>query len=289
MKLYKFIASTLLLSSISILPGLGQDAKPELSMNLSYNNKNNQVQFLEANVKAKVNGKFQPVSGLPLQFYITDEQQSNSLGKAITNEKGIAAVYITPAAKAEWMKSETRAFLVKSESTPTYDSTTATAEIRKSKISIDTGADKKVTATFLTLKKGKWIPVSGVDLVLAVKRMNSDLNVDRTSTHTTDSLGVASTDFSLTGLSGDSAGNITLIAKLQDNDMYGNLTAERIVPWGTVTRYVSDYNKRSLFARRRHSPYWLVFMTYSIGLTVWSVIFYLFVQIRRIKKLGISN
>jgi hypothetical protein len=286
MKLYKFITATILLTGSIILPGLGQGTKQEVSLNLSYFNQNDQLQFLQAIAKTKINGKFQPVPGLNLQFYISDEQESNLLGKSVTNEKGIATIYIPTTAKAEWMKSETREFLAKSEATDLYDATTATVEITKSKIRIDTAADKKIEATFLTLKKGKWVPAKDVDLVLAVKRLNGDLHVDQTPTHTTDSLGVASADFSLPGLSGDSAGNITLIAKVQDNDQYGNLSSERIVPWGIATRYVSDFDNRTLYARRRHSPIWLVFMAYSIGLAVWGVIFYLVLQIRKLKRLG---
>lgn len=286
MKRYKFFIATILLAGIIHLPGWSQGAKQELSLNLSYFNKNDKLQLLQASAKTKVNGKFQPVSGIHLQFYITDEQESNSLGKSITDEKGMAAIYIPPSAKEEWVKSETREFLVTSESTANYDSTKVTAEVTKSKIRIDTGADKKIIATFLALKKGKWVPVSGIDLVLAVKRLNGDLLVDQTPTHTTDSVGEASADYSINELAGDTAGNIILVAKVQDNDLYGNLSAEKPVPWGIPARYTSEFGKRSLFAGRRHSPYWLVFMAYTIGLSVWGVIIYLIFQIAKIKKLG---
>ena len=287
MKLYKYIVSILLLTGFIIHPGMGQGTKSELSLNLGYFNKNGQLQFLQATAKSKIDGKFKPVAGLALKFYITDEQESHSLGKSITTEKGIAIVFIPPGAKDEWMKSETREFLVKTEPTVLYDSTLATASVTKSKIRIDTGADKKVIATLLALKNGEWVPVGGVDMVLAVKRLGGDLLADQNPTHTTDSLGAASVDFAIAGLSGDSAGNITLIAKVEDNDLYGNLTSERSVPWGVATSYVSDVNKRTLFARRGRSPIWLMFMTYSIGVAVWAVILYLAFQIWKIKKLGV--
>jgi hypothetical protein len=97
---------------------------------------------------------------------------------------------------------------------------------------------------------------------------------------------VASSDFALPGLPGDSAGNIILIAKLEDNDVYGNLTSEKIVPWGIPTRYISDFDRRSLSARQGRTPLPLAFIAWSIALAVWAVIFYLVFQIRKIKKLG---
>lgn len=286
MKLYRLLSATVMLAWIVNSPVLGQGTKSDLSLNLSYFNKNERLQYLQATAKAKIEGKFQPVAGINLQFYITDEQDSNSLGKATTNEKGIATIFIPPSAKSEWMKSETTQFLAKSETTAEYDSTKATAEVTKSKIRIDTGADKKIMATLLSLKNGSWVPVSGVDMVLAVKRLNADLLVDQNPTHTTDSLGVASTDYSLIDLPGDSVGNVILIAKLEDNDLYGNLTSERSVPWGVPASYISNYDKRSLSARQGRSPLSLVFIAYSIALAVWGVIFYLLFQIRKLKKLG---
>jgi hypothetical protein len=287
MKLYKFVTFLVLLTGFIIHPGMGQGTKSELSLNLGYYNKNERLQFLQATAKSKIDGKFKPVASLPVQFFITDEQESHSLGKSVTDEKGIAIVFIPPSAKEEWMKSETREFLVKSQPTALYDSTVSTTTITKSKIKIDTAADKKIVATLLALKNGAWVPVGGVDMVLAVKRMGGDLLTDQNPTHTTDSLGAASVDFAIAGLAGDSAGNITLIAKVEDNDQYGNLTSEKSVPWGVAASYISDVNKRTLFARRGRSPIWLMFMTYTIGTAVWGVILYLAFQIWRIKKLGV--
>jgi hypothetical protein len=267
-------------------PGFGQGTKTDLSLNLGYYNRNEKLQFLQATAKAKVNGKFAPVPGLHLHFFITDAQDPNLLGSSTTNEKGVATIFIPPGAKDEWMKADSREFLVKSEPTAEYDSVTATAEVTKARIKIDTGADKAIQAHLLVLKRGAWVPVGGIDLVLAVKRLNSDLTVDQSPTHTTDSLGVAGATYSRTGLPGDPAGNITLIAKLEDNDQYGNLTAERVVPWGTPVSYVSPFDKRSLFARQGRSPGWLIFAAYSIALSVWAVIIYLVFQIRKIRKLG---
>ena len=88
-------------------------------------------------------------------------------------------------------------------------------------------------------KGSEWIPVKGVDMKIAVKRLGGDLNVTETPTYTTDSLGVASADFKLLNLPGDSAGNLVLVARVEDNDIYGNLTTEGIVPWGTPSMYVS--------------------------------------------------
>lgn len=115
------------------------------------------------------------------------------------------------------------------------------------------------------------------------------LNVNETQTYTTDSVfGGVTAEFKRDRIPGDKQGNIILIASLVDNETYGNLTAELKVPWGINLVYVSNFDHRSLFARRGYSPIWLELLAYKIVVVVWVIIFYLLLQIKRIKKLGIE-
>jgi hypothetical protein len=168
-----------------------------------------------------------------------------------------------------------------------YGAVSTSIDLTKAKIKLDTAEDKKIIATLMEQKGTGWSPVKGVDMKIGIKRLGGDLSVDDgTPVFTTDSLGQASADFKLANLPGDTAGNLVLIAKVEDNDIYGNMTTERTVSWGTATKYVSDYNKRSLFARAHRPPFWLLWMASCITLTVWLVMFYLLLQIRKLKKLG---
>jgi hypothetical protein len=283
MKKIKYYLSILLFLAVGILKA--QD-KPDLLLNLSYFNNNDQVQYLLAKVKTKIDGKFQVVPNINLIFYINAEAPANLLGKAVSNEKGEAVVFITAAAKDEWMKSAKQSFIVVSEATKQFDIAKTNTDITKSKIIIDTAADRKVTAVLLELKDSVWTPVRGVDLKVAVKRFDGDLNVSETLTYTTDSLGAISADFKRDSLAGDFKGNLILTAKMEDNDLYGNVAVEKTVPWGVPTTYISAYDERTLFARRGHSPFWLELMAYSIVVAVWGVLIYLIIKIRELKKLG---
>jgi hypothetical protein len=51
---------------------------------------------------------------------------------------------------------------------------------------------------------------------------------------------------------------------------------------------MTNFDHRSLFARRGHSPIWLELLAYSIVVAVWSVIIFLLVQIKNLKKLGVE-
>jgi hypothetical protein len=191
-----------------------------------------------------------------------------------------------PTAKDEWNKSPKQSFLVVSDSSNLFDAVNTSINFTKARIKIDTAEDKKIIATLVEQKDSSWVPVKGVDMKIAVKRLGGDLNVSEALTYTTDSLRSVNADFKLLNLPGDSTGNLILIASVEDNDVYGNMTTERTVPWGTSSKYISDYNKRSLFARRGWSPLWLEWMAYSIIAVVWLVILYLLIQICKLKKLG---
>ncbi len=287
MKKFKYsaltIAFTLLITGICI----AQVEKTELILGLSYYNDNNHVQYLKANTKAKIDGKFKQISGIPVSFYISSESPANLLGKGTTNDNGMVGLSIPATAKDEWNKSPKQSFLAVADSSGLYSGVTTTLDLTKARIKLDTAGDKKIIAVLVEQNGTEWIPVKGVDMKIAVKRLGGDLNVTETPTVTTDSLGEASADFKLLNLPGDVSGNLVLIARVEDNDLFGNLSTERTVPWGTPSNYVSDYNNRSLFARAGRSPLWLLWMASAITLSVWLVIFYLFFQIRKLKKLGV--
>jgi hypothetical protein len=267
---------------------LAQVEKNKLILGLGYYNDNNQLQYLKANTKAKIDGKFKPVAGIELRFYISSESPNHLLGTAKTDDKGQAALMIPSNAKDEWNKSPKQTFLAVTDSSSLYVAVTTSIDLTKARIKLDTATDKKIMATLVEQKESIWVPVKGVDMKIAVKRLGGDLNVNETPTFTTDSLGIASADFKQLNLPGDSVGNLILIASVEDNDFYGNLTVERTVPWGTATSYSSPFNNRSLFARAGRPPFWLLWMASGITLSVWMVIFYLFFQIRKLKKLGVQ-
>jgi len=205
-----------------------------------------------------------------------------------TTARGELIVLVTPKAKTEWIKSATQNFIAVSATTKEFDEATGSTTITKAKLKIDTLEGKMVHAKLLVLSDTIWKPMPGVEMVLAVKRIGGNLNINETATYVTDTAGNINAEFKRDSLPGDSKGNLVLVANVIDNDVYGNLTAESTVPWGAKLIYMTNYNHRSLFARRGHSPYWLEFLAYGIILAVWVVIIYLLIQIKHIVKLGLD-
>ena len=263
--------------------------KNALSLSLKYFNDNNVTHHLLVQAKSKIDGKFQKIAHIPVQFYITnDTEKKNLIGSGVTNEKGEYVVVIPAAAKEEWLKSPNQNFVVVGEATPKFDEGRAELPITKAKLKIDTVEGKIVTAKLMALVDTTWKAISAVDVVVGVKRLGGILNANETLTYSTDSSGTVKAEFKRDSIPGDVKGNITLVAYVMDNDAYGNLSAELTAPWGAKTIYTTNFDHRSLFARRGHSPIWLELLAYGIVAAVWAVIIYLLFQIRNIKKLGLE-
>ncbi len=264
--------------------------KNTLSLNLKYFNDNNITHHLLVQAKSKIDGKFQTIPNIPVQFYIgTETDKTNLLGNGVTNERGEAIIEIPATAKEAWLKSPNQNFVVVSSATKKFDEGKGDLAITKAKLKIDTAEGKMITAKIVALVDTVWKPIAAVDVVVGVKRLGGILNANETQTYPTDSAtGGVIAEFKRDSIPGDLKGNIVIIATVVDNDKYGNLSSEMIVPWGKKSVYMTNFDHRTLFARRGYSPLWLELLAYTIVVAVWSIIFYLLVQIKIIKKLGVE-
>ena len=263
--------------------------KNTLVLGVKYYNNNNAAQHLVVSAKSKIDGKFQKIGNIAVKVFITnDSNKNNFIGAGITSERGEFILFIPPSAKTEWLKSATQNFIAISAANKLYDEARAETTITKAKIKMDTADGKIVNAKLFIKVDSSWQPMAGVEMLLGVKRLDGNLNISETATYTSDSAGAISGEFKRDSLPGDQKGNLVLVANIIDNDVYGNIEAETTVPWGKPLVYTTNYNHRSLFARRGHSPIWLELLAYGIIVLVWAVIIYLGFQIRNIIKLGLD-
>ena len=288
------IAVTALLLTVPSFTLAQDSTKKELVLSLSYYMNNNKVVYIIANTKTKIDKKFQPVAGLPVNIYLDADSSGNLVEKLITDNNGLAKAVLPPALKTIWDASAKHTFLGKTEATKAYESTTAEASISKSRIVIDTTSDgetKTVSVKVKAFNGTGWVGVPDVEMKLGVSRISgSILSAGEGATYTTDSLGEVTAEFKRTALPGDEKGNIVLVAKVEENEQLGNLTIEKTVPWGIAEKADPGFfDQRTLWSTRFRTPLWLLFMAYSIVIGVWGTIIYLVFQIIKIKKLGTSS
>lgn len=283
-----FAAAILLLSLTTAFA----KEKSALNVKLAYNVVDNNFSYLTLAAKTKVDGKLQPVEGLTFKLYLDKDSSGNGLGligKVKTNEIGKTTASIPPSLQQIWNANPNHTFIAISDATNEYEESNTEITANKAMITIDTSEDKSVVATVSEFVNGAWVPVKDVEMKLGVKRECSDLPIGDEATYTTDSLGKVTGEFKKEGLPGNELGAIVLVAKVEDNDTYGNLRVETTVRWGKPFKVEGNFFHRALWATRFHSPIWLVVMAYGIIGGVWGTVIYLILIMIRIKKAGLEN
>ena len=269
---------------------LSQDSsKKELVLSVSYYMTSNKCMYVMANAKTKIAKKFTPVSGININLFL--DSDSSLIGKVTTDKDGLGKAIIPPSLKAVWDLSAKHSLKAVSAATKEFDATDAEASITKSRISIDTLADaetRTVIVKVASFNGTEWVPVKDVEMKVGIGRSaGAVLSAGDEATYTTDSTGTATAEFKKANLPGDEKGNIVLTAKVEDNEELGNITAEKIVPWGAAVKTDNSFfDQRTLWSTRFRTPFWLLFMAYSIILGVWGTIIYLVIQIIKIKRIG---
>jgi len=249
----------------------------------------NKVPYIDVSTKRKVGRIFEPVKGIPVNIYLGEASDKNLLGKVITGIKGTGRVAIPIALQSTWDSLDEFKIVAVSDSIAGVESLSGDATIKKAILVIDTtSADGVRTVTAqLKEKKGKeWVAVKEIEMKLGIKRMLGNLSVGDAETYTSDSTGVASADFKRDSIAGDEKGNLFLVARVEDNDTYGNLVVEKLVPWGKPTLAEANFWRRTLWSTGNRVPVWLLFIAVSIIVGVWGVIIYLIRQVIKMKKMG---
>lgn len=273
--------------------GAQDSAAAEPSVTLSYFVNNNSLQYLVVLSRIKTGKKFHPLAQQVIQIYLDSNKAENLVQRTTTDEKGMAKVVIPPELKDKWKNSTQHTFIAVLEPATSRDTVTATIEITRSKIALDTSGtdgERTIHVTLFSSANDEWVPAKDVEMKVGVERSGGILSAGDEETYTTDSTGTVSVVYKKDSLPGDQHGNFVLVAKVEDNDQYGNLLVEKTVPWGVVSKPENNFfDQRTLWSTRLRTPVWLLFMAYSIIIVVWGTIIYLVLQIVKIKKFGGLN
>ncbi|MDP2924747.1 MAG: hypothetical protein Q8N99_00075, partial [Nanoarchaeota archaeon] len=142
----------------------------------------------------------------------------------------------------------------------------------------DVDSIRTISVNAFITDKGKEKPVSGEVVMIYVPRMFTLLPI---SELTLDDNGTASIEFP-SDLPGDKDGNITIIAKFEENMTFGNVEKREIINWGLPTDYSVLFSHRALWTKT--PPRWMI-ITLSILLAgVWGHYLFALISLIRIRN-----
>ncbi len=252
----------------------------------------NKIPYVDVSTKKKVGRKFEPVKGIPVNVYFSEAAEKNLLGKIITGIDGEGRVALPASFKATWDSLNEFKFVAVSDSSAGVESLSGDVTIKKAILVIDTTSTEGIRTVTAQLKEkngNEWVAVKEIEMKLGIKRRLGNLTVGDAETYTSDSTGMASAEFKRDSMPGDEKGNLILVARVEDNDNYGNLVVEKSVPWGKSVQAETHFWHRTLWSTGNRAPLWLLFIAYSIVIGVWGTIIFLVLQIVKIKKLGATG
>ena len=235
---------------------------------------------LKATVQAKISGALTKLPGLKIEFTIGSDSLTKKLGEAITDSRGFAILTCKP----EQLTTDKEGKLNFKASLAGKDSIESAEElvsVKRARLEITPVKEDSlltVKVKLVDLSTGTETAVPETDLGVFVQRLFSALKLGEGKT---DEAGEASIEIP-NNLPGDAKGNITLLAKLDENEVYGNLEAAVTQQWGTP---VSDELKalpRALWST--HPPIWMLVTFVVLMSAVWGHYLVIIIQLFRLRK-----
>ena len=122
-------------------------------------------------------------------------------------------------------------------------------------------------------------PVSKETVIIYVPRMLSDLKIGEI---TLDENGTGSVEYA-GGLVGDSLGNLVVVAKIEENDNFGNVKGQSTVSWGIPKQYfLAERPARELWTPI--APVWMIVTLIVMLAGVWGHYIFAVIQLIIIKR-----
>jgi hypothetical protein len=141
-------------------------------------------------------------------------------------------------------------------------------------------AGKTITA-YATDSEGN--PAEELDLFFFVKRTFSMLPIGD-AFNTTDEEGKVTVIFP-EDLPGDKEGNVVIVVKIMESDLYNDLSIESTKNWGVVPAYDHSEEQRSLVSTSANAPWSLVLSTSLLILATWYIYWYIIYVLYKISKI----
>jgi len=235
---------------------------------------------LRASVKSKINGTLTTLAGYKIEFKEGPDSVAKKIGEAITDGRGVAIINCKPdqlTTDAEG-KLNFKASFTGKDSIESGEEVLAVKRARLEITPVKDDSILNVKVKLMDLSTGTETPVDSTEVGVYVKRLFSALKL---GAGTTDEAGEATIEVP-SNLPGDDKGNLTLLARLDENETYGNLEASVMQPWGTPVSYEVKELPRALWSP--HPPIWMLVTFVVLMTAVWGHYIVIIFELFRLRK-----
>lgn len=233
---------------------------------------------LKATLKAKVKGTSMKLALLKVSFIQVADAAEKALGFVITDANGKAVLHVKTDSLIAGKDGKLN-FKAQFAGNKAMETADGEVSIKKAILELTPVKEDSVLTVKIKLSDAATkAPVSAALVGVYVNRLFFPLKLGE---GTTDSIGEATVQIP-SNLPGDTKGNITLLAKLDENEAYGNLETAVVQPWGTPVSDKVSAQPRALWSQ--HPPIWMLVTFIVLMTVVWGHYIVIVVQLFRLRK-----
>jgi hypothetical protein len=283
-KLYTYI---LLLSlSVMMISGnvLAQGVKKKTTrIRVEYFRDYNKIESLIATLRIKEE-RYIPFTNAVVHFYLVNDTSSVELGKIKTDDYGEARFILDENLNLTKDSLGVLTFEVEYEGNKENKGHKRKASVKQANLEVsffqkDTIKYIEVNANELVLDE-QYIPIEDLEILFYIKGTFSLLNFAKEKT---DENGNVKIEFPVY-MPGDTAGVITIVVKVEENDDYGTIDSRGDINWAVAVPFAKE-KQRGL--GDTDAPLWMVYTLITLLSIVWfhyMYVIYLIVKIRLSKR-----
>jgi hypothetical protein len=272
-----FLLSFLILLSVPVFSQEKTMINPYIQ--LQYLKNTDEQRILRTTLTYSKNRMELPLPGMEISFY-KGGTNKELIATIITDNKGIAGINLASDLRLPVDKDGLWALSSEFKGNDTIEAGTSEITVKDVRLEMSlTEADSIKTISLIASVKenGKDKPVSGEIIKIYVPRMFSLLPIGEV---TLDETGAATLEFPA-DLPGDSLGNLTVIAKFEENQTFGNVEKQSQIKWGTPTEYSVPSTHRALWTKT--APRWMIYTLSILLAGVWGHYLFAIISLIRIK------
>lgn len=239
--------------------------------------------LLQTAIKTRRESGLQNVPFEWVQFVMIADTATKPIGKALTDDKGVASLMVgvnqlQAGEDSLWM------FTSSFNGNDSINSGEAELSIRQAGMVLaDEEQDSVYVLTVRLFNPADESPLAETYVKFFVQRHFSNLEIGE---GTTDENGEASIEVAR-NLPGDVKGNLVLIAKAEDLEEYGNVSAVIVKPWGIAPSEEDEKKTRELWSRS--PPMWMIVTFIILMSVVWGHYIVIIYNLVKIKNTKIHN
>jgi hypothetical protein len=219
-----------------------------------------------------------------IDFLVADQNNNIPSGTVATDQEGIAKITLL-SKNLPSDKEGIVTYVAKFTETGKYPSAEATTAAKPALIKLvfsieDSVKTLKVIATQYNSKKEE-VPVTDVTVIIYIPRLFSLLKIGEIAL---DETGTGTLEFPKE-IVGDTLGNLVVVAKIEEHDLFGFVQGKNTINWGIPKQYYkAEVPSRELWTPI--APMWMIITLIIMLLGVWAHYIYAVYELVMIKRLS---